>query len=133
MPSRQNITRTGGVHGGRRSWPMLRRAAGGREPEAKRGDARPSARTSTHLPSANDNKTGYRAKIAADMPQTSVLIEDSVLLDHILALPPNIPLLRRSTERKKSPFADLEHADGTMPEAQVSALFVRVISMFCSS
>ena len=83
----------------------------------------------------NDNKTRlteYRAKIAADMSQTPVLIEDSVLLDHILALPSNIPL-PRSPERKKSPFADLERADGTMPEAQVSALFVRVIFMFCPS
>ena len=71
----------------------------------------------------------YRARIAGDMVRTPVLIEDSVVLDHILALPPDIPLPNRSTERKKSPFTDLEGANG-MEEADVSALFVCVTPTF---
>ena len=80
----------------------------------------------------NDDKPRlkeYRARIAADMSRTPVLIEDSVVLDHILALPPDISLPGRSTERKKSPFIDLKGAND-INEADVSALFVRVILMF---
>ena len=80
----------------------------------------------------NDDKPKlkeYRTRIAADMSRTPVLIEDSVVLDHILALPPDIPLPGRSTERKKSPFTDLKGATD-INEADVSALFVRVILMF---
>ena len=65
-----------------------------------------------------------RAKIASDMSHTPVLIEDAVLLDQILALPPGI--LSRP-ERKTCPFTDLAGANG-MEEAQVSALFVGCIS-----
>ena len=72
------------------------------------------------------NKKGrlqqYRAKIAADMAHTPVLIEDAVVLDQILALPPSVTLPEKR-ERQTCPFAELEHAKD-MKEAEVSALFV---------
>ena len=66
-----------------------------------------------------------RAKIASDMSHTPVLIKDAVLLDQILALPPGIP---SRPERKTCPFTDLAGAN-KMEEAEVSALFVRLISI----
>ena len=67
----------------------------------------------------------WRAKIASDMAHTPVLIKDSVLLDNILALPPGIS---SRPERKTCPFTDLAGAN-EMEEANVSALFVRCISL----
>ena len=69
----------------------------------------------------------WRAKIASDMAHTPVLIKDSILLDNILAIPPDIALPSRP-ERKTCPFTDLAGAN-KMEEADVSALFVRCISL----
>ena len=70
----------------------------------------------------------YRAKICDEMSHTPVLIDDNVLLNHILALPANIPLLRKPA-RRASPFDELVKAD-EMKEKNISALMVGCVAWF---